>query len=508
MLLILAAVAPTVVVSIACRHSKMKLPTLKVPQVAGATIDVPTSYRPLKISFSMEGIDNAEISSAHKTLFKELVLPRLSAWAAKNVQVNGPTTISDIPAGVCSASVVVPQAYIAPSFSVTADLIIFALAEWNSNTNYVAQAGPCGVNSYNSRPNIGFIRFNAFFISLEEESFDQYIRVALHELFHVLVFSPGLFGMYNNGGQKPYYITANRYYLNSTNVLAFLRTHLNCPQIIGVPLEDQGTSLSHFEKSVLGNEIMTAEMGDEMPVSGLIVALMNDSGWYQMAADSAEQFWWGKGKGCDFYTLLCASSATEFCPKVGVVGCTADFRSGAVCSSNNLTNRCLTRSYAQSYFCDQIYTVSSKLAAPFNMKGPSSRCFNAADSSGKSLYACLPSTCNADGSLTIVGQKTSYTCKESAQTLQIENHTVKCPDITTFCTMMSLNVCPSDCGGRGYCRLDGSCNCRYGYSGKNCDKVELCSVINSDLCKSITGDLTKGQRLFPLLLALVTLLYF
>ena len=62
----------------------------------------------------------------------------------------------------------------------------------------------------------------------------------------------------------------------------------------------------HWEKTVMGNDYMTATTQPHMVISDITLALFEDSGWYMPNYTYAEEYngnhshWWGKNRGCDF----------------------------------------------------------------------------------------------------------------------------------------------------------------------------------------------------------------
>ena len=80
-------------------------------------------------------------------------------------------------------------------------------------------------------------------------------------------------------------------------------------QIDSVPLEDDGgldSHGSHFEKTLFGNEIMTADTSRISVLSIFTLSVLKDSGLYSVDLGQAEEFHWGKGLGCDFFKHFCA----------------------------------------------------------------------------------------------------------------------------------------------------------------------------------------------------------
>ena len=73
----------------------------------------------------------------------------------------------------------------------------------------------------------------------------------------------------------------------------------------------------HWELSRLKNELMTTDTEDlhSSVVSDFTIALLNDTGWYQVTDYLRDPLTWGQSKGCDFFENACDSqkSYEEFC---------------------------------------------------------------------------------------------------------------------------------------------------------------------------------------------------
>lgn len=445
-----------------------------------------TLYRPISILFDTQYVDSSTGSEAVKILIKQIILPRVTQWAASFINVNGTNVIGKIAPDTCTGYII-PQNYTQDSSTSTGDLIIIAKTISSSSDNYIAKATFCAFSRENSRPLVGGITFNTAMINLDSELFENYIRIAMHEVIHVLVFNLSLYKYFKVFPLLPLNTSSSRYFFNSSNTINSFRKQLNCSGIGGLPLEDQGSTSSinyHYEKLILGNELMNSEASDEMVLSNITISLINDSGWYQASGDASEQFWWGKNKGCTFYTSAGSSRFDEFCAKINDITCSADYRSGALCSTNLYSNNCLVKISDRTFSCDQIYNDTSSFATLYNTRGPTSRCYLTTDTSSKKLFGCFLSRCNDNGTLTVVIKDNEYTCSSSTQIINIDPYKVQCPNITKFCGIMNLNSCPNDCSGYGYCKNNGGCNCRYGFSESDCSVKDQCT--DSSPCNLIS----------------------
>lgn len=94
-----------------------------------------------------------------------------------------------------------------------------------------------------------------------------------------------------------------------------------------MPLENRGQGImgSHWEKTVLENEFMTAEVVyNDGIYSNFTFAMFEDSGWYKPTYKNVDEALWGKDKGCDFLTSCDPKKFIEFDGKDSVQFCTFD----------------------------------------------------------------------------------------------------------------------------------------------------------------------------------------
>ncbi|CAF1133400.1 unnamed protein product [Adineta ricciae] len=214
----------------------------------------------------------------------------------------------------------------------------------------LATASFCQLEADRDRPIAGNI--NVCPRRLKEErnwiDFDWLVSTIKHEILHTLVFSSGLFAFFRNSNGEPLterdpatrwprvYDEQLQVYTPSENVLknltrsgwkirdgtidkeiwlivtpkvqAVVRDHFACPTLEGAELEDQGstgTALTHWEKRLFEHEIMTGTYTQESVISNLTLALLEDSGWYDVSYEYGKPLLWGRHLGCDFVKTSC-----------------------------------------------------------------------------------------------------------------------------------------------------------------------------------------------------------
>ena len=127
-------------------------------------------------------------------------------------------------------------------------------------------------------------------------------------------------------------------YFSTPAVLRAGAEHFNCSKVTdggtlfsgteveGIEIED--ASPSHFEKRILYEELMTAEVKGVAVLSNLTLALLSDTGWYTINESAAGSLAYAKESGCEVLdpTSCEGIPASELCSteEAEVVSCSAD----------------------------------------------------------------------------------------------------------------------------------------------------------------------------------------
>ncbi len=85
----------------------------------------------------------------------------------------------------------------------------------------------------------------------------------------------------------------NRILVKTPKVRSVAANYFGCPTVSGVELENQGgggSAGSHWERVLLFNEIMTASSFEFSSYSEFTMALMADTGWYQVDFTLSEYY--------------------------------------------------------------------------------------------------------------------------------------------------------------------------------------------------------------------------
>ncbi len=219
----------------------------------------------------------------------------------------------------------------------------------------LAAAAPCTLSSYNERPIVGLI--NVCLNAIQGlQRMEDVNDVMSHEILHVLILNSELFKYYRNGvdgtplttrnwrgkfnagtvqcvdGQyRPGYPTCKNtiavreeevsmngntekrpyYEITLPTVRQVVRNQFNCQSLTGARLENQPTNPndctgSHFDERFFFSNVMSAMyIYGSAHFSPLLLALMEDSGWYKANYEIAENGSFGLNAGCDFVKKDC-----------------------------------------------------------------------------------------------------------------------------------------------------------------------------------------------------------
>jgi len=177
---------------------------------------------------------------------------------------------------------------------------------------------------------------------------DYMVWLSIHEMTHVLGFNNGLYEDWVDNDFNAYGVDnvlgkGNRNgkaytYIKTPKVLEKSRTHFNCENLEGVPLEyngGEGTAGAHWSKRYMNTDYMIGDSYGENLISEITLAMFEDSGWYIVNYDYANMFIWGKNKGCEFFEGKCIEKdkageyatkfVDEFCTDFNLPVCSASY---------------------------------------------------------------------------------------------------------------------------------------------------------------------------------------
>ncbi len=200
------------------------------------------------------------------------------------------------------------------NFLKTNDIIVFPTFDNSLDEGVIAAAGHC-LTSDTGRPVAGTLLINPK-LSFDIVNTETYMKnLLLHEITHILIFSPYLFSSLGMLSSKN-----SVYYVTSPKALLKARQHFNCGTLNGIPLENQGgkgSVGSHWEARYMLGDYMISTVYYDNTISDITLALFEDSGFYQVNYYSGGLFKFGKNKGCGFINQKCIVNgkpiSDEFC---------------------------------------------------------------------------------------------------------------------------------------------------------------------------------------------------
>eukprot|EP01083_Nonionella_stella_P192630 711935_1 len=417
-----------------------------------------------------------------------------------------------------------------------ADLIIYVSqsdGKCDINGKTLAWASICNLDQY-GRPIAGTINFCPRASDNNYWKFD--VGVTLHEIMHILVMSNSLFPYFYNTNTLSFYGEHNvifsttelqNQYIITDKVKQISRMHFGCNTLIGLPLEntgDIGTIGSHWESKYLQSELMCGTMYSAvLYLSYFTFALMEDTGWYGIDYEFAEEFTWGKYEGCNFFQTDCINKYNGnsnfeqyWCTSSNDNGCSYDYTTVGSCM-NQLTgivpsqfryytdnqfggpqshDYCAFRvpkiptnniykDYEQICWDDRGNWMNTAHKYPSVKFGIDSRCVEINDA-GNNVGYCFKHECigwdyynkryNGIKLLISDGLIDNYEVAQCARSQSMQyikstvySFTIKCPNIDSVC---GHSTKPFNCYWGKYSDVLNKCICSVGYIGSDCSIMD------------------------------------
>ena len=239
------------------------------------------------------------------------------------------------------------------NFLMNNDIIIFPQFDSSLESTVIAAATACIMETNTYHPYGGVLYINPN-MNLNNKNINVYMKnILLHEITHILIFSPGIFGglKLNNTINGVPCITSN-------NVLAKAREHFGCSSLRGVYLETQGgsgTAGSHWESRYMLGDYMVSTDFPDSAISDITLALFQDSGFYEVNYYSGGLFKFGKNEGCNFFTKKCIenykANFDEFCDQENEPLCS---------SSRTIKSSCYLVTYSSQIPSEYRYFSNSR----------------------------------------------------------------------------------------------------------------------------------------------------
>jgi len=201
--------------------------------------------------------------------------------------------------------------------SLNIDLFIFI--RFGNNTDMgsstLASASAKYLDQDSGQPLLGLINLNRNVDYTKVNSLRYFELILLHEMTHVLGFTQYFFKtFFHNFLEKEDNYGIKRAYINSAKVVEVAKKYFNCSTVEGVELEDyggSGTVGSHWESRILLGEYMNGvTYSEEEVISEFTLALLEDTGFYQVKYYTGGLMQFGKNKGCEFLNSKCVENGS------------------------------------------------------------------------------------------------------------------------------------------------------------------------------------------------------
>ncbi|EGC32423.1 hypothetical protein DICPUDRAFT_38410 [Dictyostelium purpureum] len=401
----------------------------------------------------------------------------------------------------CDYGVDIPNSFFTQGIE-NIDMYVWVTSRPTPSNNTIAYAFSCNFDTSSSiygRPTAASINFNPLyftpFINAENSiSFNEYVRVGIHEMTHALGFSstfyqsfivPNTNDVINDGDGAAKTITIKdttpsgesfsykKNAIYSPGVVEFAKQHYKCDSIEYQELEDyggSGTAGSHWEARTAGEEYMIGFVSPIMPITNLSLSLLQDSGWYVVDGSDSDPFLWGKSLGCDFVKKQCSDTTWNyqgyFCTEDQAVSCTGTRMGKGVCSIITLPSsskelypqyqhfkdpRTIGINFAadgcpfyqvqdNNVYCFDTSKSSTANADVYETYCENCRCFEYASDNNKTQQACWEQRCGDKG-LQLKINNQWFDCPDSS-TIVAFDVSIMCPKGSTFCggTPVPINI--------------------------------------------------------------------
>eukprot|EP01133_Synstelium_polycarpum_P019541 gene19541-23410_t len=232
-----------------------------------------TQFAPCTYTCKAEDV----ITQSVRDLLTKALIPDLQAALAEKIYVKGPATTILPGTTDCGEFINMLVSYTTTGFS--GDVAVWIYAHPSDKVGIGGYASYCLRSSSNGRPVAGRLNITPSGLTAlagtnSGFAYDAMVKLMMHETSHILVFSSDLFGKFI---VQLVSLIVQRTYINTPNVLSFVRTHYACNSLAGGELEPiggVGSVGSHWRPLSVGNELMdTNGGGATAPFTNLTLAV-------------------------------------------------------------------------------------------------------------------------------------------------------------------------------------------------------------------------------------------
>ena len=322
-------------------------------------------YRPLKIYFDLSSLFAGLKANdlCHREGFYQKVFEIAAKWWENALQVNDDRSkIFPLLEHYMNASwASEKQDYI--GFELrdvsTSEFDIFIKVNLGVDNGYTNYAGPYARHPDSQRPISGYVFITPYGdtrIHGKENPINYASEIFIHEFGHILAFS-NLQKMHANKIQ----IKDDKYFWVGPKTVAKAKEYYGCDDQWGVLLTNgNGQAGKHWDESLFDNELMTTNMSNQgNRLSGITLALYEDTNWYKADYTRSEHFTFLKGKGYKYsegyscpVPAPCIQGATEFITsdKQGLGYCVEDTTTGCPIEKKYEEKNCNDGASWSSYY--------------------------------------------------------------------------------------------------------------------------------------------------------------
>lgn len=321
-LLLFVVLLPPPIIS--CPPPNAPIPSSIPPPPSSSRILAASNSQPIRILFDYSGLSYADTS---KGIYLKGVLKMVGDYLFSTLKIDRKRELSAFNSTSCYTASI-PLSY---ASGVAADLVIFITDKSESSTsglNLEAWSTTCFIDrTINNRPVAGQLNILSDKVEPSLQRMRPLYQTLLHEITHILAFSSTLYDYFidSNGnvlGRNNIFQTRTvRGKTTSFLVLPTLKSelaaHFGCMDVFGAEVEDEGTTAStanHFERRIFGDELMTSSSLIDSSYSRITLALLKDSGWYEVDFSKADIYKYGKSLGCNFLTTPCIQNGKSAFP--------------------------------------------------------------------------------------------------------------------------------------------------------------------------------------------------
>ena len=152
--------------------------------------------RPIKITYDFSNFSSN--NQNYKKVVEDHIIKLVDERLKNIVQIRGANEIPQLDKSeTCDNEIRMPEKYYTAA-TPDVDLLIFFVNR-KDELNYEAYAFPCLQNFDDGRPIVGIVAINETHFSSTPETIDNQASTLVHEIIHILAFSPALFPFFKNG---------------------------------------------------------------------------------------------------------------------------------------------------------------------------------------------------------------------------------------------------------------------------------------------------------------------